>query len=144
MAEYKTYKKEKWLYFSLAFAAYFLPMIVVISVFFPIMEIGGGAKVGMGAVLIVVNSIPFLKNIFSSFLVHFPLFNVFCRGVSCGRRFFATDFFQYYVNVFMWIEFAAVVGSVLACVFWAKYRKYSQWRESVKAVGKSGILGAIK
>ena len=144
MAEYKTYKKEKWLYFFLAFAAYFLPMIVVISVFFPIMETNVSAKVGMGAVLIVINSIPFLINIFSSFLVHFPLFNVFAVVFLAVGVFFATDFFQYYVNVFMWIEFAALAGSVLACVCWAKYRKYSQWRESVKAVSKSGILGAIK
>ena len=144
MAEYKTYKKEKWLYFFLAFFACFVPTIITISIFFPIMETHTGVKIGMAIVLIFFNFLVFLINSFASFLVKFPFFNVFALAFLIVGAFFATDFFQYYVDAFMWIALATFVGSVLASIFWAKSRKYSRWQDSIKAVSKSGILGAIK
>ena len=48
--------------------------------------------------------------------------------------------FRYYVEIFLWIETAAAVGSVAACILWHYYRKFGGWHESIKANVKSGAF----
>ena len=54
--------------------------------------------------------------------------------------FFTMDVFRYYVEIFLWIETAAAVGSVAACILWHYYRKFGGWHESIKANVKSGAF----
>ena len=124
MATYKTYRKEKWLFFFLSIAAYFVPFIVVTSVFFPMMDVAKGYKVAIGLAVVAI----------------FPLFNMLSIVFLILAAFFTMDVFRYYVEIFLWIETAAAVGSVAACILWHYYRKFSGWHESIKANVKSGAF----
>ena len=141
MANYKTYRKEKWLFFFLSIAAYFVPLIVVTAVFFPMMEVAKGYKVALGIAVVAINSVPFLMGLFRSFFAHFPLFNMFAVAFLILSAFFTMDVFRYYVQIFRWIEVAAVAGSIAGCILLHYYRKFSGWHESIKANVKSGAFG---
>lgn len=76
MSGYKSYRKEKWLYFVFCVLAYFLPFIIVTSVFFPMIEAAKGFKIAIGLGVVFINAIPFLMGIFRAFFAHFPMFNM--------------------------------------------------------------------
>lgn len=144
MAEYKTYRKQKWLYFFLSIAAYFVPFIAVTAAYFPMIEAASEFKVAMGIAVVAVNAIPFLMGVFRAFFSHFPMFNMLAVVFLALAAFFTFDVFKRYVEIFLWIELAAAIGSVAACIFWHLHRKYAGWSESVKAIARSGMLGGEK
>ena len=137
---YKTYKKEKWIYLLLSIIVYFLPFIVVSSIFFPIITASKGFKFALGFGILVINTISLLIGFYMSFFAHFPMLNRVAVIFMLLGTFFTMEIFQYYVEVFYWIEGAATVGSILSCVFWAKFKKYSDWHQSIKANIKSGAF----
>ena len=140
MKSYKTFFKQKWAYFALSILAYFVPFIVVTACLLPLTMAATGAKVGIGLIVVVINAIPFLMGAFRMFFAHFPMFNMLAVVFLALAAFFRLDFFQYYADIFLWIEFAAALGSLVSCFCWAKFKKYSHWRESVKANVKSGAF----
>lgn len=137
---YKTFKKEKWLYFALSIVAYFLPFIITTACLLPVAEVSGGFKASIGLVIIIVNAMPFLMGIFKSFFAHFPMLNVLAIVFLFLGAFFMTDFFQKYAETFLWIELSAAAGSIVSCVLWGKHRKYARFSESVKAAVASGAF----
>lgn len=140
MAKYKTYRKEKWLCFFLSIAAYFVPFVAVTAAFFPMIEAEPGFKVAIGFGIAAVNAIPFLTGVFRSFFAHFPMFNMLAVVFLLLAAFFTFDLFQYYVEIFLWIETAAAAGSVAACILWHYYRKFGGWHESIRATVRSGAF----
>ena len=137
---YKTFKKEKWLFFALSIAVYFLPFIITTACFLPVMVASVGFKAAIGGAIIIINSIPFLMGIFKSFFAHFPMLNILAIVFLFVGAFFMMDIFQQYAEIFLWIEFSATLGSIVACVLWSRYRKYARYSESVKATVASGAF----
>ncbi|MDE7329965.1 MAG: hypothetical protein K2N30_02555 [Clostridia bacterium] len=140
MSNYRTFTKEKWLYFVLSVVSYFAPFIIVTASLLPVIKVADGFKVAMGLCIVFINAIPFLMGIFKSFFAHFPMFNMLALVFLILAAFFTLDVFQTYADRFLWIETAAALGSIVSCVFWAKYRKYAKWQQSVKATVKSGAF----
>lgn len=140
MKNYKTFFKQKWIYFALSIVCYFVPFIVVTACLLPLTKAATGSKVAIGLAVVLINAIPFLMGVFRMFFSHFPMANMLAFVFIALAAFFRLDFFQYYAEIFIWIELAALIGSIVACVFWAKYKKYAHWRESVKANVKSGAF----
>ena len=140
MAKYKTFFKQKWIYFALSVVFYFVPFIVVTACFLPLTEAAQGIKWAIGLGVVLINAIPFLMGVFRAFFAHFPMLNILSFVFLALAAFFMLDFFRYYAEIFLWIELAAGIGSVAACICWGKFRKYSHWRESVKANVKSGAF----
>ena len=124
--------KRKWLYFILSILACYLPFIIVTSIFFPMMEVATGFKIALGLGIVLINTIPLMMGIFHSFFAHFPMLNIFAILYLLLSSFFTMEIFQYYVQIFNWIEWAAAIGSVASCILWAKFRKYAHWRENDK------------
>ena len=138
---YKSYKKEKWVYFALSIVAYILPFIIATASFFPMMKaVPAGLKAAIGIGIVFINAIPFLMGIFRSFFAHFPMLNILSIVFIVLAAFFCIDAFQNYVHMFCWIEGAAALGSVVSCVLWAKHCKYARWNESIKANVRSGAF----
>lgn len=140
MAEYKTFKKQRIIYFWLAIAAYFLPFIIVSACLLPFIKINGGLKIAVGLGIVFINAIPFLMGVFKVFFAHFPMLNILSIVFLCLAAFFTLDIFRCYVDKLLWIESAAAIGSVVSCIFWAKHLKYQKWNESVKATVGSGAF----
>lgn len=140
MSGYKSYRKEKWLYFVFCVLAYFLPFIIVTSIFFPMIEAAKGFKIAIGLGIVFINAIPFLMGIFRAFFAHFPMFNMLAVVFVALAAFFTFDVFQSYAYMFCWIEGAAALGSVVSCILWAQHRKYARWSESIKANVRSGAF----
>lgn len=140
MSSYRTFTKEKWLYFIFSVLAYFLPFIIVAVCLLPMVQTANGFKIAMGLGIVVINAIPFLMGLFKSFFAHFPMVNILAILFLCLAAFFTLDVFKSCVDKLLWIESAAAVGSVISCVLWSRYRKYSKWHESVKANVKSGAF----
>lgn len=140
MSKYKTYLKEKWLYFALSIVSYFLPFIIVTACFLPIVKAASGVKWALGLGIIVVNAIPFLTGVSRAVLAHFPMLNIMAIVFIFTAGFFTLDVFIKSREIFCWIELAAAIGSVLSCLFWAKYLKYSGYNKTMKATLKSGAF----
>lgn len=140
MADFKTFKKEKWLYFSLSIIAYFLPFIIVTACLMPLVSAAQGVKAAIGLGIVFINAIPFLIGVFRSVFAHFPMLNILSLAFLFLAAFFALDIFRACVDKLLWIETAAALGSVLSCIFWGKHKKYSRWRESVKANVRCGAF----
>lgn len=137
---YKTFKKEKLLYFVLSVAAYFLPFIITTACLLPIVKAAQGFKIAAGLGIVIVNAIPFLMGIFRSFFAHFPMFNLLAVTFLMLGGFFMLDVFRSCAETLLWIELAAALGSIASCVFWALHRKYARFAESVKATVASGAF----
>lgn len=137
---YRTFKKEKWLFFALSIVVYFLPFIITTACFLPVMETSGGFKVAIGFVIIIVNAIPFLMGIFKAFFAHFPMLNILAIVFLFLGAFFMLDLFQKYAETFLWIEFSAAVGSIVSCILWGRHKKYARYSESIKAAVASGAF----
>lgn len=140
MSKYKTFKKEKWLYFAFSIITYFLPFIIVTACLLPIVRAASGLKIAVGLGIVLINAIPFLMGVFKAFFAHFPMFNILAVVFLFLAAFFTMDVFKACVEKLLWIEFAAGAGSIISCIFWRKYRKYSKWSESVKANVRSGAF----
>ncbi len=140
MADYKTYAKEKRLYFAFSVIAYFLPFITVTASLLPMVEAARGLKIAMGLGIAFVNAIPFLMGLFKAFFAHFPMLNILAIVFLCLAAFFTLDVFKKCVDNLLWIELAAATGSILSCVLWAKYRKYADYNRTMKATVKSGAF----
>lgn len=140
MANYKTYRKEKWLFFCLAWAAYIIPVVVTTSIYFPMIQASTGTKIGLGAMLVIINVAPASIACLRSFLVKYPMFNVFALMFLILSAFFTMDAFQYYVQIFEIIESAALLGCTVWCILWHYYRKFGGWHESIRANVKSGAF----
>lgn len=141
MADYKSFRKEKWLYLLLSIAAYFLPFITVTACLFPLMtDTEGGLKFAIGFGIVVINAIPFLMGVFKTVFAHFPMLNMLAIVFVLLAAFFTLDAFSDYVDYFIWIELSAAVGSLASCLFWAKHKKYKAYAASVKANIKSGAF----
>lgn len=140
MANYRTYTKEKWLYFALSIIAYFLPFVIVTACLLPMVNTSGGFKAAMGLGIVLINAIPFLMGVFKSFFAHFPMFNILAVVFLCLAAFFTLDVFHNCVDKLLWIELAAAVGSIASCILWGKHRKYSQYQKTMKATVGSGAF----
>lgn len=140
MAKYKTYAKEKWLYFVFSLIAYFLPFVIVTACLMPLIQTSQGLKIAMGMGIVLINAIPFLMGVFRAVFAHFPMLNVLAVVFIFLAAFFTLDVFKSCVDKLLWIETAAAGGSILSCIFWGKHRKYTKWRESVRANVRSGAF----
>lgn len=140
MAKYKTFRKEKWLYFALAIIVYFLPFTVVTACLLPMVKAARGLKIAIGLGVTFINAIPFLMGVFKAFFAHFPMLNVLAVVFLMLAAFFTLDIFKSCVDKLLWIESAAAIGSVASCILWALHRKYARWCASVKATVKSGAF----
>ena len=140
MANYKTYRKEKWLYFAFSVIAYFMPFIVVTVCLLPIVKVAEGFKIAIGLGIAVINAIPFLMGVFRAFFAHFPMFNMLALVFLLLAAFFTLDAFKSYMHIFCWIELAAALGSVISCILWGQYRKYADFNRTMKATVKSGAF----
>lgn len=140
MAKYKTFRKEKWIYFALSVISYFLPFIVVTACLLPMVKAASGLKIAMGLGIVFINAIPFFMGVFKAFFAHFPMLNVLALVFMWLAVFFSLDVFRSCMDKLLWIESAAAIGSVASCVFWGLHRKYARWSASVKANVKSGAF----
>ncbi len=140
MSKYRTFTKEKWLYFIFSLLIYFLPFIIVTACLLPMIKAAKGFKLAIGLGIVIINAVPFLMGFFKSFFAHFPMVNILAIMFLFLAAFFTLDVFRTYVDKFLWIESAAAIGSIVSCVLWSKYRKYSKWHDSVKATVRSGAF----
>lgn len=140
MGNYKTYRKERYLFFWLSIAVYFIPYIIVTACLLPFMAESQGAKWGVGLAVAAINAVPFLAGIFRSFRAHFPFLNLLSVAFVALAGFFTLELFRDYVYTFLWIELSAMLGSVAACVLWHFHRMYKRKAQTVSDVLKSGIL----
>lgn len=137
MAKYKTYKKEKRIYFALSIIVYFLPFTVTAACLLPFLKAAEGFKIAAGFAIVAINAIPFLMGIFRSLFAHFPMLNVLAAVFLMLAAFFKTDVFSGFADKLCWIELSAAVGSIASCILWAKYKKYSGYSKTMKATIKS-------
>ena len=140
MVKYKTFTKEKWMYFAFSIVAYFLPFTIVTAVFLPIMKAAKELKFAIGMAVIFINALPFLQGLLELLFSHYPMINTFALIYICISAFFSLDIFQTYRYYFNWIELTAVIGSLVSTVLWAKYHKYLHYQKSVKANVKCGAF----
>lgn len=140
MAEYKTYRKEKWIYFALSIVAYFLPFIITTACFLPIVSAPTGIKAAIGMGILLINAIPFLTGVFRAFFAHFPMLNMLAIVFMLLYSFFALDIFTRCREIICWIELSAAIGSVASCILWGKYLKYKSYQKTIKATVKSGAF----
>lgn len=140
MTNYKTYRKERYLFFWLSVASYFMPYVVVTACLLPFIKTGVGMKWGMGLAVVALNALPFLGGIWKGFRAHFPFVNLLALVFVVLAGFFTLEIFQDYVTAFLWIELSAAVGSLAACVFWHFHRKYKRKAQTVGDIVKSGVL----
>lgn len=140
MSNYKTYIKEKWLYFAFSIVAYFLPFVIVTACLLPMVKAAEGFKIAIGLVIVVINAIPFLMGVFKAFFAHFPMFNLLSVVFLMLAAFFTFEVFANYMHIFCWIELAAALGSVISCILWGQHRKYADYNRTMKATIKSGAF----
>lgn len=137
---YKTYFKEKWLFFALSISTYFLPFVITTACLLPFVKAADGVKIAIGLGIVFINAIPFLMGVFRAFFSHFPMLNMVAVIFLFIYGFFALDAFMKSREAFCWIELAAALGSILSCVFWGLYLKYADYRRAVKATVGSGAF----
>lgn len=136
----KNYKKQRYCFFYLTIAAYFLPYIAVTAALLPFTPESQGVKWGAGVLIVLLNALPFAYGVFHRFLAKVPFINFLAVVFVALSGFFSLDFFADYVYTFAWIEAAAAVGSVAACTFWLLHLKYKRQAQTVETVKKSGLL----
>lgn len=140
MSNYRTYKKEKLLYFIFAIIAYFIPFTIVTACLMPVFKAATGVKVAIGLGVLIINAIPFLMGIFKAFFAHFPMLNMLAIVFLALAAFFTMDVFKTCADKLLWIELSAALGSVVSCILWGKYRKYADYNRTMKATVKSGAF----
>lgn len=141
MPKYKSFKKEKWLFFALSIIVYFVPFIIVTACLFPFMKkADAGYRWALGIVMVILNAVPFLMGIFRAVLSHFPMLNTVALVFCVLGMLFNFEIFAEYMDKFLWIELTAAVCSIASCVFWGLHKKYARYSESIKAAKKSGMF----
>lgn len=140
MAKYKTYRKQRYLFFWLSIVVYFLPYIIVTASLLPFVKTDEGVKWGIGLAVCALNAVPFVSGVFKGFRAHFPFVNLMAIIFLFLAAFFLSEVFQNYVYTFLWIELAAVIGSGAACVLWHYHRKYKGINETYRANKKIGMI----
>lgn len=141
MKQYKTYKKERYLFFWLSIAAYFLPYIIATACLLPFVKASNGTRVAMGLAVVALNTITFIAGVFKGFRAHFPFVNIPAFAFVALSGFFTLSLFSNYVSTFNVIETAAFVGSLVSCDLWYFHRKYKRKSLTVGDIVKSGFLG---
>ncbi len=141
MPKYKSFKKEKWIFFALSIVVYFVPFIIVTACLFPFMtKADAGYRWALGIVMVLINAVPFLMGIFRTVLAHFPMLNTVALVFCVLGLLFNFEIFAEYMDKFLWIELTAAVCSIASCVFWGLHKKYARYSESIKAAKKSGMF----
>lgn len=140
MSGYKTYKKQKIIYFVLSLAAYFLPFTITAACLLPFIKAASGLKAALGLGIVAVNAVPFLTGVFKAFFAHFPMLNVIAVAWLFVAGFFYFDVFMKCREIFCWIELAAAIGSIASCLLWVKYLKYRDYNKTMKAAIGSGAF----
>ena len=138
----KTYRKEKYIYFWLSFACYFLPFVIATACLLPFMEESTGTKWSIGLAVVLVNTLPFVGGVFRVLFSHTPFINMPAILFVFLAMFFTAPVFSNYVYTFRVIESCAALGGILTTVFWFLHRKYKTKADTVHTVLKSGVLGA--
>lgn len=138
---YKTYKKQRYIYFWLSLISYFVPYVAVTAALLPMMVESVGMKWGIGLAVVALNALPFIGGVLRHIFAHVPFINMLALVFMLLAGFFLLDVFREYVYTFMSIEAAALGGSLLACVFWGLHKKYKRQNQTIKTVVKSGVLG---
>lgn len=138
---YRTFKKEKWLFFALSIIVYFVPFIIVTACMLPFMtKADAGYRWALGIVMLLLHTAPFLVGIIRSILAHLPMLDTVAIAFLLLGAFFNFKIFDDYVNKFMIIEGVALLCSIAACVFWLLHCKYKRYAESVRATVLSGAF----
>lgn len=140
MSKFKTYRKERYIFFWLSIVVYFVPYIIATACLLPLMKAAEGQKCAIGMAVIALNTLPFLTGIFKGFRAHFPFVNLLALVFVALAGFFCLDLFHKYVYTFLTIEAVALAGSVGACVLWHFHKKYRRKCQTVNDVLKSGLL----
>lgn len=138
--KYKSYQKQRFLFFWLSIVVYFVPYLIATACLLPFMKAAQGEKWAIGIAVMALNAIPFLTGIFKGFRAHFPFVNLIAFAFVCLASFFTLDLFHKYVYTFLTIETVALAGSITACVLWHFHRKYKRKAQTVSDVLKSGLL----
>ena len=138
--KYKSYNTQRFLFFWLSIAVYFLPYLIATACLLPIMKAAQGTKWAIGIAVLALNAIPFLTEIFKGFRAHFPFVNMIAFVFVILAGFFTLDLFSKYVYTFLTIEAVALAGSIAACVLWHFHRKYKRKAQAVSDILKSGLL----
>lgn len=140
MKNYKTYQKQRYLFFWAALFVYFVPYVIATACLLPMMQAAQGVKWGIGFAVVALNAIPFLQGVFKSFRAHFPFVNLLAWLFVFLAWFFTMKLFSDYVYTFMTIELTAAIGSLVACILWFFHRKYKRKARTVSDILKSGLL----
>ena len=137
---YKTYQWQRYLFFWLTIAAYFVPTIVATAVLLPFVKAQEGTKWGMGIAVVLLNAMPFIGGIFRKLLAHVPFVNWLAIVFLSLAAFFTLDLFRDYVATFCTIETISFAFSIAACVLWYFHGVYKRRSQTVSTVLKSGLL----
>ena len=137
---YKTYSKQRYIFFWLSVIVYFVPYIVATAFLIPPMSAARSMKWSIGLSVVLLNTLPFIGGMFRRILSHFPFVNLPAILFVLLAGFFLLDIFRSYVYTFLTIEATAAAGSVAACFMWHLHRKYKRQARTVKTVIKSGVL----
>ncbi len=138
---YRTYKKERYIFFWLTIITYFVPVIAVTAALLPFVTVSNGAKLGIGCVVVLLHLIVFLCGFLLKFFAHFPFFNGYAVVITALSYFFTLEVFADYVYTFRWIGLAMTLSSIAACVLWVFHNQYKRKSQTVNDVIKSGVLG---
>lgn len=138
---YRTFKKEKWLFFALSIIVYFVPFIIVTACMFPFMKKADTTyRWALGIAMLLLHAAPFLVGIIRGILAHFPMLDTIAIAFCLLGAFFNFQIFADYTSKFLWVEGVAAISSIIACVFWGLHKKYARYAESIKANVKSGAF----
>lgn len=138
---YETYGPKKWMFLAMTYIIYFVPMIVVVSVFFPMMKFKSESlKVASGMLLVLLNTIPFIMGILRKFFAHFPFLNIVAIALCGLCLFFTSDTFKNYNYTILTIEAVASVSSIASCWCYYQYMKYKEKDKTIKTLLQSGAL----
>ena len=138
---YRTYKKERYIFFWMTIIVYFVPVIAVTASLLPMVVASQGTKWGVGCTVMLLYSLVFVRGFLYKLLVHFPFFNGWAAAGILISSFFTLDFLSKYRFTFMWIMGTMFVSGFAACVLWIFHNKYKRAAQTVKTVVKSGVLG---
>lgn len=144
MKKYKTYRKERCLFFWLSIAVYFIPYIVTTACLLPLVKEAPETKWAVGLFVVFLFSLPFVSGIFKGFRAHFPFASPVADLILFLLVFMTTNYFQSYLYTLLWISLAAGIGRYAACVLWFLHRKYKRKSQTVSDVIKSGLLNPLE
>lgn len=140
----RTYKKQRYLFFWIALAVYFVPVVIAVACLLPFVRTGEGTKWGIGISVVALHCFGFLGGIFRGLKAHFPFLHASPLLFLLLAMFFTLDIFRNYVYTFMTIAAVSLASGVAASVLWALHGRYKRKAQTVSTVLKSGILDEIQ